>query len=68
MSNQTVSYFIPAEEVLEDRRTTAFLKALKLRIECARFTNKNLKNGRLKDVGVVRTHDGWKINLYFETK
>ena len=67
MSAQTVSYFIPAEEVLEDKRATAFLKALKLRIECARFTNKNARNGRLMDVGVVRTQSGWQVNLYFDS-
>lgn len=68
MSDQTVSYFIPAEEVIEDKRSTAFLKALKLRIECARFTNKKARNGRLIDVGVVRTPNGWQVNLYFDTK
>lgn len=67
LRSEKVSYFIPAEEVLEDKRTTAFLKALKLRIECARFTNKKVRNGRLMDVGVVRTQDGWQINLYFDT-
>jgi len=66
LRSEKVSYFIPAEEVLEDKRTTAFLKALKLRIECARFTNKKIRNGRLMDVGVVRTPAGWQVNLYFD--
>ena len=67
LRNTKVSYFIPADEVLQDKRTTAFLKALKLRIKCARFTDKNLRNCKLKDVGLVRTQKGWQVNLYFDT-
>lgn len=68
LRNDKISYFIPAEEVILDKKTMAFVNALKLRIECARFTNKNFRNADLTDIGVTRKHNGWQVNIYFNPK